>query len=123
MHSYFIYLENEHGQKGYHGLVMSVDPPDYRVLKYACSEMQVGFSSHSRSNSYHAGDKSGRRARSRRSPDFCIRYASGLRLVGELKYVSHATAVKTKQGVHELRDYLSIKSEPTSDWGTILGTA
>ena len=51
MHSYFIYLENEQGQKGYHGLVMSVDPPDYRVLKYACSEMQVGFSSHSRSNS------------------------------------------------------------------------
>src|SRR5438552_5823692 len=54
---------------------------------YTCDPSQVGFSSHSRSNSYHPGDKSGRRATSRRSPDFCIRFEDKLRMVGELKYV------------------------------------
>src|SRR5579872_5404992 len=45
----------------------------FNTPMYDCDESQVGFSSHSRSNSYHPGDKSGRRVASRRSPDFCIR--------------------------------------------------
>jgi hypothetical protein len=88
---------------------------------YACDESQVGFSSHSRSNSYHPGDKSGRRAQSRRSPDFCIRFASALRLVGELKYLPAVRASDVAKVAHELRDYLSIQSEPTSDWGHDVG--
>lgn len=90
----------------------------YASPMYACSSDQVGFSSHSRSNSYHPGDKSGRRASSRRSPDFCIRHPS-LRMVGEVKYVPREKS--TAKLAHELRDYLSIRSEPTSDWGHDFG--
>jgi hypothetical protein len=54
---------------------------------YTCRATQVGFSSHSRSNSYHPGDKSGRRSSTRRSPDFCIRFRSDFRMLGEMKYV------------------------------------
>lgn len=88
---------------------------------YECDGSQVGFSSHSRSNSYHPGDKSGRRAQSRRSPDFCIRFAPALRLVGELKYLPFVRAADVARVAHELRDYLSIPSEPTSDWGHDVG--
>ena len=87
---------------------------------YAPNERQVGFSSHSRSNSYHPGDKSGRRSSSRRSPDFCVRYAH-FRLVGEMKYVPVAARRTVDQVARELRDYLSIASEPTSDWGHDFG--
>ncbi len=88
---------------------------------YTCGEGQSGFSSHSCSNSYHNGDKSGRRATSRRSPDFCIRFAPQLRLVGEMKYVEKFSNAGILQVVKELRDYLSIRSEPTSDWGHDVG--
>jgi hypothetical protein len=88
---------------------------------YECGESHVGFSSYSRSNSYHPGDKSGRRAQSRRSPDFCIRYGGGLRMLGELKYVAKVGGSTTSQVVRELRDYLSIQQEPTSDWGHDFG--
>ena len=88
---------------------------------YACAGSQVGFSSHSRSNSYHPGDKSGRRSKSRRSPDFCIRFQGGLRMLGDLKYVAKAGGSTTSQVVRELRDYLSIQKEPTSDWGHDFG--
>jgi hypothetical protein len=88
---------------------------------YTCDASQVGFSSHSRSNSYHPGDKSGRRETSRRSPDFCIRYRDKLRMVGELKYVESYRPSDVQKLVHELRDYLSIAGEPTSDWGHDFG--
>ena len=41
--------------------------------------------------------------------------------MGELKYVPRASAAATAQVVHELRDYLSIANEPTSDWGHDFG--
>jgi len=87
---------------------------------YGANDRQVGFSSHSRSNSYYLGDKSGRRASSRRSPDFCVRYEH-FRLVGEMKYVRIAARKTVEKVARELRDYLSIASEPTSDWGHDFG--
>jgi hypothetical protein len=42
-------------------------------------------------------------------------------LVGELKYLEGARAADTLRVVRELRDYLSIASEPTSDWGHDFG--
>ena len=88
---------------------------------YVPNGQQSGFSSHSRSNSYHPGDKSGRRPTSRRSPDFCIRSRRGLRLVGEIKFLPRLRSSSVSQIVHELRDYLSIRNEPTSDWGHDFG--
>jgi hypothetical protein len=84
---------------------------------YTCDRTQVGFSSHSRSNSYHAGDKSRRRAKSRRSPDFCVRHEQSFRMVGELKYVERSARAQMSRLVEEIQNYLSIKNEPTSDWG------
>jgi hypothetical protein len=49
-----------------------------------------------------------------------VRYAS-FRLVGEMKYVRAAPRGTVEQVARELRDYLSIKSEPTSDWGHDFG--
>jgi hypothetical protein len=88
---------------------------------YGSEPSQVGFSSHSRSNSYHPGDKSGRRATSRRSPDFCVRFEDKLRMLGELKFVETYRSAEVQRLVHEMRDYLSIKSESTSDWGHDFG--
>jgi hypothetical protein len=42
-------------------------------------------------------------------------------MVGELKYVSGKGTGTTAQVVHELRDYLGIRSETTSDWGHDFG--
>lgn len=95
----------------------------FNTPMYACTDAHAGFSSHSRSNSYHPGDKSGRRQSSRRSPDFCIRSPDRLRLVGELKYVPRVSAAVTAQVVHELRDYLSIANERRATGGTILDSA
>jgi len=88
---------------------------------YDCDATQVGFSSHSRSNSYHPGDKSGQRAQSRRSPDFCIRLGLKFRLVGEIKYLPRVRPADLSTLVRELKDYLSIAGEPTSDWGHDFG--
>jgi hypothetical protein len=93
----------------------------FNTPMYTRTEAHSGFSSHSRSNSYHPGDKSGRRQQSRRSPDFCIRSADQLRIVGELKHLPRVSPAITAQVVRELRDYLAIASEPTSDWGHDFG--
>ena len=42
-------------------------------------------------------------------------------MLGELKYVRNATSSTTARVVRELRNYLSILSEPTSDWGHDFG--
>lgn len=102
-------------------VAMALRCEGFNTPMYTCTDAHAGFSSHSRSNSYHPGDKSGRRQSSRRSPDFCIRSPNRLRLVGELKYVPRAPAAVTAQVVRELRDYLSIRGEPTSDWGHDFG--
>jgi hypothetical protein len=92
----------------------------YATPLYEPDERQVGFCSHSRSNSYHPGDKSGRRPTSRRSPDFAIRHPA-LRMLGETKYVERASVSAIARLLAELKDYLSIESEPTSDWGHDFG--
>jgi len=88
---------------------------------YTCDTSQVGFSSHSRSNSYHPDDKSGRRDKSRRSPDFCIRFRSAFRLIGEMKYLQRVRPANVSALVRELKAYLSVAGESTSDWGHDFG--
>lgn len=103
-----------------HEVLASLRCEGYETPLYSLGAGQVGFSSYSRSNSYHPGDKSGRRRESRRSPDFCVRHKH-LRVVGEMKYVPVATRTTVMQVLRELKDYLSIASETTSDWGHDFG--
>jgi hypothetical protein len=44
-----------------------------------------------------------------------------VRLVGEVKYLETTRPSDSARVVRELRDYLSIVREPTSDWGHDFG--
>jgi hypothetical protein len=89
---------------------------------YDVTAGRTGFASYA---AYRPDCKQGTGRPSRPSPDYCIRLNSKgpLRLLGETKFSLKpvSTAKLQAELLHDLRYYLSIDSEPNSDWGHDFG--